>query len=56
MDARAIAVVAVALVACVFDVRTRRLPNALTFGAALAAFGFALFQGGAPGLGWSMAG
>jgi prepilin peptidase CpaA len=56
MDARAIAVIGVALVACVFDVRTRRLPNALTFGAALAAFAFALFQGGAAGLGWSVAG
>ena len=56
IDARALAVVALALAACTFDVRTRRLPNALTFGAALAAFAFALLTGGLSGLGWSAAG
>lgn len=56
MDARALAVVALALAACTFDVRTRRLPNALTFGAALAGFAFALLTGGLAGLGWSAAG
>lgn len=56
MDTRAVAVIVVALVACMCDVRTRRLPNALTFGAAGAAFAFALFQGGLPALGWSVTG
>ncbi len=56
MDARAVAVMAVAVAACVFDVRTSRLPNTLTFGAALAAFCFALIHGGFAGLGWSVTG
>lgn len=56
IDVRAIGIVTVALLACGFDIRTRRLPNALTFGAALAAFGFALLHAGLPGLGWSLAG
>jgi prepilin peptidase CpaA len=56
LDARTTAVIAVALAACICDVRTRRLPNALTFGAALAALCFALFQDGLSGLGWSAAG
>jgi prepilin peptidase CpaA len=42
-----IVVLSVALVACVTDVRTRRIPNVLTFGAALAAV---LFHVGVSGL------
>jgi prepilin peptidase CpaA len=42
--------------ACVSDLRTRRLPNVLTFGSALAAFAFFLAAGGLPSLGWSVAG
>lgn len=55
MDTRAIAVVLVAVTACVFDVRTRRLPNVLTLGAALIAVCFALIQGGVSEAGWSLA-
>jgi prepilin peptidase CpaA len=48
--------VAVALVACAFDVHSRRIPNVLTFGAALAAFGLAGVTGGLDALGSSGAG
>lgn len=56
IDTRSAAVLAVALVACLFDLRSRRIPNPLTLGAALAACVFALVQHGFPGLGWSVAG
>jgi Flp pilus assembly protein protease CpaA len=56
LDARSIAVLAVALAACVWDVRTQRIPNLLTFGAAAAAMAFSLWQNGLAGLGWSIAG
>ena len=56
IDTPSLAVLGVAIVACVFDVRTRRIPNALTLGAAVVAFGFALLQTGFAGLGWSAAG
>jgi prepilin peptidase CpaA len=40
-------VLAIAVAACITDVRTRRIPNVLTFGAAAAAIvAAALFQGG----------
>jgi prepilin peptidase CpaA len=45
-EIRAIAVVVVACVAVGFDVRTRRIPNLLTFGAAAVALLFALTTGG----------
>jgi prepilin peptidase CpaA len=44
------AAVLVALVACGFDLRTRRIPNALTFGAAGAALLYALWANGPLGL------
>lgn len=50
-----IAVVAVSIAACIFDLRTRRIPNALTFGAAMGAWVVALAQGGPAALGWSTA-
>ena len=56
LDARSIAVVAIALAACVWDLRTRRIPNFLTFGAAAAGVLFALAQSGLSGLSWSIAG
>jgi prepilin peptidase CpaA len=56
LDARSAAVIAVALAACIWDVRTGRIPNALTFGAAAAALAFSLVQGGLAGLGWSAVG
>ena len=46
----------VASVACVFDVRTRRIPNWLTLGSAAAALVFHLVRGGWPGAGTSVAG
>lgn len=56
LDARSAAVIAVALAACISDIRTRRIPNALTLGAAACALIFSLVQGGLAGLGWSAAG
>jgi prepilin peptidase CpaA len=48
--------VAVAIAACGFDLRTRRIPNALTFGAAAAALLSAGLTGGPTGLGLALAG
>lgn len=56
IDMRSLAVLAVAIAACVCDIRTRRIPNALTFGTAAAACAFAVLQHGFAGLGWSAAG
>ena len=42
--------------ACVWDLRVRRIPNALTFPAAAAGLALALAEGGWPGGGWSLAG
>jgi prepilin peptidase CpaA len=46
----------IAAVACVADVRTRRIPNVLTFGAAALGFGFHGLTGGLTGLGSALAG
>src|SRR2546425_9464222 len=46
------AAVSIALVACVFDLYSRRIPNALTFGAAAVALVVAAALGGASGA-WS---
>jgi len=46
----------VALAACVTDVRSRRIPNVLTFGAAAAAVGFHVAGAGLDGLGLAAAG
>lgn len=47
---------AITAVACAFDLRTRRIPNALTLGgAACALFYFFMYQG-LRGLGWSLLG
>ena len=43
MELKYVAVVAVALVACVTDLRSRRIPNVLTFGAAAAGLVFHIF-------------
>lgn len=56
IDARSLAVIAVALVGCACDLRTRRVPNVVTFGAAAAAVGFSLLQHGWAGVAWSGAG
>lgn len=50
------AVVIVALVAAICDIRTHRIPNVLTFGAAAVGMAFSVWQHGLPGLGWSAAG
>jgi len=55
-DLRGTVVILVALVAVVFDLRTRRIPNFLTFGAAAAALIYAVYDGGLSGLGLAAAG
>jgi prepilin peptidase CpaA len=51
-----LAAVAVAIAACAYDLRSHRIPNVLTFGAAVAGFVAALATGGGTALGWSVAG
>lgn len=46
----------VGLVACATDLRSRRIPNVLTFGAALAAVAFGAVTGGVSGAGMAVAG
>lgn len=50
------AALAVALVGCVTDLRTKRIPNVLTLGGAAGAFGYFVAGEGLAGLGWSFAG
>src|SRR3990170_4623177 len=50
-DFRTVIVLTVSLAAVAFDVRTRRIPNWLTFGAAAAAFGYAGLHSGLTGVG-----
>lgn len=47
---------ALVLIACIPDLRTRRIPNVLTFGAALLGLAFHAFASGWPGLGLSAGG
>ena len=56
MPAIPIAVVSVASFACAFDLRTRRIPNWLTFGSAAAALVFHFVTGGAGGVGHGIGG
>jgi prepilin peptidase CpaA len=51
-----IVVLAVGVLACIIDVRTRRIPNVLTFGAALAALLFHVSIGGWRGLAFAAGG
>ncbi len=51
-----VAALIVACVACVFDLRTRRIPNALTLGSAAGAFGYHLAGAGWQGLGLAAGG
>jgi prepilin peptidase CpaA len=60
IEFRAAAALLIAAVAMLWDVRTRRIPNALTLGAAALGLGYGLFAGGAWGLlgagaGWLVA-
>jgi prepilin peptidase CpaA len=56
LDVRGAVVLVVALIAVIFDVRTRRIPNWLTFGGAAAALVYGAFDGGLPGVATSAAG
>src|SRR5262245_16384620 len=56
LDFRGAVVVIVALTAVVFDIRSRRIPNVLTFGAAAAALVYAAYDGGLTGFGLAAAG
>jgi prepilin peptidase CpaA len=51
-----ISAIAVAVVAAVWDLRTRRIPNVLTFGSALLAIAAHAYTGGVTAAGWSLAG
>jgi prepilin peptidase CpaA len=51
-----LAALAIAAAACGFDVPTRRIPNWLTFGGAIAAFSFALLVAGPQACGQSVLG
>jgi prepilin peptidase CpaA len=56
IEATSIAVIAIGVAAAAVDTVTRRIPNALTFGAAGVALAFATATGGAHALAWSAAG
>lgn len=47
---------AILMVACISDLRTRRIPNALTFSAIVAGLFFHAVTGGVTAAGWSLAG
>lgn len=51
-----IAAIAVAVIAAGWDLRTRRIPNWLTFGSALAAVVLHGYMGGPAAAGWALAG
>ena len=55
MPAIHVVALAVASFACAFDLRTRRIPNWLTFGAAVVALVFHVVTGGPSGLAQSIA-
>jgi prepilin peptidase CpaA len=48
--------VAVALISAAWDLKTRRIPNVLTFGSTIVALGVHLYASGLSGAGWSIAG
>jgi prepilin peptidase CpaA len=56
MSSIQIAAVTLVLLACIPDLRTRRIPNALTLGAAVVAFAFHAATAGLPGLATSAGG
>jgi prepilin peptidase CpaA len=56
MNALSVVAVAVAAVAMAWDLKTRRIPNLLTFGAALAAVATHAYTGGPAAAGWSVLG
>lgn len=50
------AAIVIAVIAALWDLKTRRIPNVLTFGAALAAIVVHLWLQGPAGAGWAVAG
>jgi len=50
------AAVAIAIVAAIWDLKSRRIPNLLTFGGALIAVAVHGYTGGLTGAGWALAG
>jgi prepilin peptidase CpaA len=56
MAVASIAALGVAVVASAIDLRTQRIPNILTFGAALLGLSYHLAVGGAAGAAWAVAG
>ena len=52
----ALITLAVAVAAAISDLATRRIPNLLTFGAALAGLLYHAYVGGLSGFGWALAG
>lgn len=56
IDASSVAVIALGASATITDWASRRIPNALTFGAAAVAVAFAAATAGTSGVGWSVAG
>jgi prepilin peptidase CpaA len=56
IDATSLAVLGLGIAATIVDASTRRIPNALTFGAAAVALAFSTATSGMSGLGWSAAG
>jgi prepilin peptidase CpaA len=56
METRTLVVLIVAIVASVYDIRTRRVPNLLTFGVAAVALAYYFAVGGVSWLGWSAGG
>ena len=56
MDPAQVVVLALGALACWFDLRSRRIPNFLTFGGAAVALLYALVAAGLPGLGQSAVG
>ncbi|MEO5897244.1 MAG: prepilin peptidase [Vicinamibacterales bacterium] len=56
MDPLQVVTIGIAVVAAIWDLRTRRIPNVLTFGAAVLAVAVHAYTGGPSGAGWSVAG
>ena len=56
MEINSVCAVAVGTAACVTDLRSRRIPNVLTFGAAVAAFVFHAFASNGSGFGFGVSG
>lgn len=56
LDLTFVAICLLGVTASAYDIKTRRVPNVVTFGAAIVAFVFHAVQSGLPGLGGSVGG